>query len=242
MKQNDSLSVQRNRSIQAVVSDGYKLYLGNIWKLIRSSWIQAVIYAIALGASMTYFFSSLLPTLMGHSGTLMAEIGIWLATVVIFILAMLVFAFAGGVVPLQEHYKSGHIRSTLHWYGRWPWRFTLRGICKIPGMLLKMVRCRQLGLLTATILVMLLVVLIATLVLQLPAIILALSNLKAQGIAGIGAAASLPENITQMNFITFTVCGLVQAFIHLSTLFPIYYIWRNACLYKNDTIKKKTEK
>ena len=48
MEKNNDLSVHHApRSMQAVLSDGYRLYAQNFTRLVHSSWIQAVIYALA---------------------------------------------------------------------------------------------------------------------------------------------------------------------------------------------------
>ena len=75
---------------------------------------------------------------------------------------------------------------------------------------------------------MFLVVLVLTVILQLPAVILGLANVEAQVGLAAGDAVDMPENLWLINVATFSVCSLLQAYIHLGTLFPLYYIWRNA--------------
>ncbi len=215
------------RSLQAVLSNGYQLYGKNFWRLLRSSWIQAVIYALLVGVSMTYFFSWLLPRLMLH-GSFGLELTYWCITLLLFLASAALFACAGGVAPLQEHALTGNISKPRRWWGRWPWRLAWRSFVVLPRMLWKTIRRRQLGTLIAVSLAMLLVVIVATIVLQLPAVILAVANVEAQAGLADGDAVDVPRNLWLINLGTFSACGLLQAYIHLSTLFPLYYVWRLA--------------
>ena len=226
MEKNSQLSAHRARSFQAVVGDGFRLYVQNFWKLLRSSWIQAIGYALVLGFSMSYFFTDLLPQLTTHQGPLQ-QLLIWGATLAAFIIAAVLFAFAGGIAPLHEHWHTDVISLPRRWWGRWPWKLTLRGLTALPLMLWKALRRGQAGALIALALLMLLLVLVATVIFQLPAIILAIANVEAQNGLAAGDAVDMPENIWWLNFATFSFCGLLQAFIHLTTLFPLYYVWGN---------------
>jgi len=73
------------------------------------------------------------------------------------------------------------------------------------------------------------VVLIATtllmLVVQLPANILCLANLQSQMGALMEDPLGMPEYIGRLNFAVFALMGFLQAYIHLSTLFPFYYLY-----------------
>ena len=227
MEKNDQLALHRNRSVQAIVSDGYRLYARHFWRLLRSSWIQATIYAIITGLSMAYFFTHLLPRIMADYSR-SSQMLIWAGTVAAFAVAALLLAFAGGIDPLHEHSLTGTISRPRHWWGRWPWRLTAKGMKRLPQMLWTVVRRRQLGVLIVVSLIMLLVVAVATLLLQLPAIILATANVQAAAGMAVGDAVDMPEHLYLLNFATFAVCAFLQAYIHLSTLFPLYYIWGKA--------------
>lgn len=227
MEKNNQLSAHRARSFQAVVGDGFRLYLQNFWKLLRSSWIQVLVYALILGFSMTYFFTDLLPRLITHHGML-SQLLTWGATLVAFLISAVLFAFAGGIAPLHEHWHAETISMPLRWWGRWPWKLTFRGLTALPMMLWKALRKGQAGALIALALIMLLLVLVATVIFQLPAIILAIANVEAQNGLAAGDAVDMPENIWWLNFATFSFCGVLQGYIHLTTLFPLYYIWGNA--------------
>lgn len=220
------------RSIQAVLTDGWRLYAQNFWRLLRASWLQAVVYALLLGFSMTYFFTSLLPRLMAHVSP-MPEAIVWGVSVVVFLVGAYVFAAAGGLAPLKQHWQTGAIAQPRRWWGCWPWRLMLHGLKALPAMLIQMFKGKQLGKLIVVLLFMLLLVLVATVFFQMPAIILAAANIEGQASLAAGDMADLPDHLWLLNFATFSICGLLQAFIHLATLFPIYYIWRNTQLKKD---------
>ena len=226
MDKNNELSLHHNRSIQSVINCGFRLYGQNFIKLLRSSWSQAIIYSLVVGGSMAYFFTNLLPRMMKHFDV-HSQLLTWGGTLLAFILAAILFAFAGGFAPLREHSLTNHISRPLHWWGRWPWKLTLRGIVRLPQMLWKAIRHGQLGALLVVALVMLLMVAVATVLLQLPAVILATANVEAAAGMAAGDAVDMPDNLFLLNFATFSVCGFLQAYIHLATLFPLYYVWGN---------------
>ncbi|MCR4602351.1 MAG: hypothetical protein K5683_02300 [Prevotella sp.] len=223
----NSLSAHKTRSMQAVMADGWRLYYQNFGILLRSSWIQAIIYSLVAGCSMTYFFTELLPLKLGDQ-SLMPALAIWAASLLLFILAVIVFAFAGGFAPLREHFQTDAMSKPRHWWGRWPWRLIGRGLTALPKMLVLCIRRHQLSKLIVVSLVMLLLVVVATAFFLMPAIILAVANIQGQADLAVGDAADLPEHLWLLNFATFTVCSFLQAYIHLATLFPLYYIWANA--------------
>ena len=226
MEKNNELSVYRSRSLQAVISCGFRLYARNFTKLLRSSWIQAIIYALILGGSMAYFFNSVLPELYG-SRQLLPGVAVWAGSVVVFAFAAIIFAFAGGFAPLREHALTDSISNPRKWWGRWPWKLTLHGLATLPLMLLKAIKKKQLGALVTVGLLMTLLMLVSSVIFQLPALILTIANVEAQQGLAAGDAVDMPENLWLINFATFAVCGLLQAYIHLATLFPLYYIWGN---------------
>lgn len=233
MELNNDLSVHRApRSMQAVLSDGYRLYAQNFTRLLRSSWIQAIIYALVTGASMTYFYCHLLPLALDPDASMVAALAVWLGSGLCFLLAAILFAFAGGVAPLHDHFLSDAIHSPRRWWGCWPWRLMLKGLTALPRMLWQVIR-HQLGTLIVVILVTGLIVVVASAVFQLPALILSTANTQAQLGLAAGDEVNLPENIGWLNFATFSFCGLLQAYIHLSTLFPLYYIWGNTNIKTN---------
>ena len=230
MENNDNkekLLLLRKRSMQAVLSDGYRLYLQNLWRLVRSSWVQAVVYALTVGASMTLFFCHLLPRFVADR-PFTGQLGWWALSLLLAAVAAILLAFAGGFAPLAEHAATAAIHGPHRWWGRWPWRLTARGLLRLPRMLLTVVRRHQLGTLIVVLLVMALLVFVATLLLQMPAVIMATAHVQAAADMAAGDTPLMPGNTTLVTFATFALCALLQAYIHLSTLFPLYYVWGNA--------------
>ena len=232
MEKNE-LSLDRSRSIQAVLSDGYRLFGRYFSRLLQSSWIQAVIYALAFGFTMAVFFTNILPLLMEHR-SLSSELLPWIGSILLFVIAAILLAVAGGVAPLQQHAETDAISAPRHWWGRWPWKLTLRSIVRLPKMLWSVLR-RQPGRLLSVCLIMLLVVLVTTMLFMLPAVVMTIANIEASTGRAAGDAVEMPENLFAINFATFAVCGLLQAYIHLTTLFPLYYLWGNG---KVEKVKK----
>lgn len=227
MEKNSNLSVYHTRSLQSVISCGFRLYAQNFSRLVRSSWIQAIIYALVVGGTMAYYFSHVLPGLSAdyYPWPELAVLGgLW----VLFGLVATLFAFAGGFDPLHEHALTDSIGLPRRWWGRWPWKLALRGQTVLPQMLLKTIKKKQMGALVAVLLLMTLLVLIASVILQLPTIIMTLANVEAAKGLAAGDAVDMPENLWLVNFAVFAVCGLLQAYTHLAMLFPLYYIWGNA--------------
>ena len=208
-----------------MLGDGYRLFGRNFSRLVRSSWIQAVLYALAFGLTMALFFTNILPRLLEHR-SISSDLLVWFGSILLFIVAAILLAVAGGVVPLQQHAETNAIDAPHHWWGRWPWKSTLRSIVRLPKMLWEVMR-RQPGRFISVCLVMLLVVLVSTVLFMLPAVVMAIANFEASTGRAAGDAVQMPENLFTLNFATFAVCGLLQAYIHLSTLFPLYYLWGN---------------
>lgn len=224
MEKNE-LSLHRSRSIQAVLRDAYRLYGRFFSRLVRSSWIQAVLYALAFGFTMAFFFANILPRLMEHR-SISSELLPWIGSILLFVATAILLAVSGGVSPLQQHAQTNSISAPLHWWGRWPWKLTLRSIVRLPKMLWT-VMCRQPGKFISVCLIMLLLVVVLTILFMLPVVVMTIANIEASSGRAAGDAVQMPENLNVMNFTTFAVCGLLQAYIHLSTLFPLYYLWGN---------------
>lgn len=233
MEKNE-LSLCRPRSIQAILGDGYRLFSRYLSELLRLSWIQALFYALTFGLTMAIFFTHVLPLLMQHR-SIASE---WLpltGSILLFVIAIILLAVAGGVAPLQHHAQTDSISAPRHWWGQWPWKLTLRSVVQLPKMLWTVMR-HQLGKLISVILVMLLVVAVATVLFMLPAVMLAIADTEASSGQAAGDAVQMPENLFALNFATFAACGMMQAYIHLSTIFPLYYLWGNER--ENEKLRK----
>lgn len=292
------LSVHKIRSIQACISDGYRLYWHNIGKLFRGSWLAAVLYALSLGLAMAYYFAVVIPEMTGINMTGQSAFGsivLWCGLMGIYSLAILLFICAAGFAPLREHAATDAITRPAHWWGRWPLALTGRALvlaawitiavtigAAIIGLILwgltaamgmeditatittaivvmiltaalllailpltitsidRMMAprfslapplkgygsaARQLGRLIVTTLVVWLVASVASSLAMLPSFILTVADMVAMTGAMNGDPVDMPQHLFWYFFATFAISGFLQAYIHLSTLFPFYYLW-----------------
>lgn len=83
----------------------------------------------------------------------------------------------------------------------------------------------HIGTLFVTLLLTGIVTLLLTLIAQLPANILYAANIHSQiGTLG-GDEAGMPEGMFWLSFIVFAIAGFIQAYVYLSTFFPLYYAY-----------------
>lgn len=84
---------------------------------------------------------------------------------------------------------------------------------------------RHWGLLFTTLFVVSLFTYLLTLVCELPAVIIAVANANAYAGVAMGDPIGMPESMVPMTYCVFTVAGFIQAYVHLSSLFPLYYAY-----------------
>lgn len=84
-------------------------------------------------------------------------------------------------------------------------------------------------------------VVMATYVLQQPAVILAVANTQANiGVAN-GDPLGMPTYMTALTFAIFLVSGFVQAYIRMSALFPIYYMYGSIDTQESESKKYRDD-
>lgn len=298
MDKEKDLTVHQPRSTQSAISDGYRLYARHFGHLLKSSWPAAIIYAMALGAAMAYYFSNVLPTMLSTNGTMQpptATAAKWAALMALYGLTVALFICAAGFAPLREHEQTGTISRPPHWWGRWPMALTGQAIvvglwlmvagaaggavvglmmwgliaimgtsataapivttitCTILMLVLTVallplsissIDCMMekkftlappvkgykkamghIGRLFMTALVVWIVAGVTSALIQMPCIILALADVTAMKGVAHGDPLDMPQPLFWFNFATFALGGLLQAYIHLTTLFPFYYQW-----------------
>lgn len=81
------------------------------------------------------------------------------------------------------------------------------------------------GMLLVVIIVTFLITLLLTLIIQLPALILYTANIQAQLGLSRGDELGIPEGIQRLSLVVFFIAGFIQGYVHLSTLFPLYYAY-----------------
>lgn len=299
MDNKTELKLLRPRSLAAVISDGYRLYIGTFRSLFRSSWPVAIVYAIAFALFMGDLVNNVIPMQisLASSGmtTLPPTIIFSSVLVVIYMLAVYLLA-AQAVRAFREHKATDDITRPAKWYGRLClkcflrllvvglWMFLLgiviniffaavvMGILSlgvvgsigksIASLVLLLILValvialiiplyytimrallidgkiqiappvrgygrglRHWGLLFATVFVVCLFTGLLTLVCELPAVIMATANTMAYVGLATGDPLGMPENMVPLTYVVFFVAGFIQAYVHLSTLYPIYYAY-----------------
>ena len=208
-----NLMVLRFRSTQAIIGDGYKLFFNNFRHIFRASWLIAIVYALSMGLVGWHFMS-------------LTELSLTSAAIILLFLFAALLLASTVFDALREHKQTGVISRPRHWYGR----FSVKSFLQMIKTVFKMIKhinlaFPHLGMLFVVVLMTAIVTMFFTLIGQLPAIVLTIANLQAHAGFAEGDSLGLPDNIGIINFATFTVTGFIQAYIHLSTLFPLYYAW-----------------
>ncbi|MBP5340175.1 MAG: hypothetical protein J6Z14_12900 [Prevotella sp.] len=301
MEKDSELKLLRPRSLAAVVSDGYRLYLGCFRPLFRSSWIVAVVYGLTFALMMGYVVNNVMPmqvtmTTFGlnDSALVTKTMALYTVTTLLFSLAALLLA-AQALRAFNEHKTSDTISRPQHWYGRLclPWfgrllmnelwmvvlsaiiglvftgvvyailslgvvgnvwksiaSLAVLAVLIILTLALLLPLCytvmrslldkkfqwrppvkgyvtglRHWGLLFATVLVTGIITGLLSVVCELPAVIMGVANMKAYAGMAIGDPLGLPEHIVPLTYFVFAIAGFIQAYVHLSSLFPIYYAY-----------------
>lgn len=220
--------VLRFRSTQAIISDGYSLYFKYFRQIFRSSWLVAIVYALSMGLVGWHFLSKpifSIPSLL----------------IVLFFLLTASLLASTSFSALQEHKQTGIMTRPRHWYGR----LSLKSYIQMFKTGFRMIRhfrlaFRHIGMLFAVLLMMAIVTFLFTLIGQLPAIVLSFANIQAHAGFAEGDPLGLPDNIGLINFSTFALTGFIQAYIHLSTLYPLYYAWGSIKAQKQSTDNEAT--
>ena len=84
---------------------------------------------------------------------------------------------------------------------------------------------RHWGLLFATVFVVSVFTGLLTLVCELPAVIMTAANTLAYVGLALGDPLGMPPGIVPLTYGVFFVAGFIQAYVHLSTLYPLYYAY-----------------
>ena len=300
MENKNELLLLRPRSLSAVVSDGYRLYMGTFRTLFRSSWGVAVVYALAFALFMGNVVNNVIPLCVATyspSSLHHQPSAFFLHPFTLLYILAVLFLAAQAVRVLREHSATGGVSRPQHWYGRLClkdflrvlvvglWAFVLAVVIDvvlvgiayaalslgIVGNLWKSVAfavlilvlmlaiaaiclpfhytfmraliggegkvqlappvkgyakgLRHWGLLFATTLVVSIFTGLLTLVCELPAVIMATANTMAYVGLAQGDPLGMPENMVPLTYVVFFIAGFIQAYVHLSTLYPLYYAY-----------------
>lgn len=94
---------------------------------------------------------------------------------------------------------------------------------------------RHWSLLFVTLLVTAIVTCLLTFICELPAFVIGTANAKAYAGEAMGDPLGLPDNMALMAFVAFLVAGFVQAYVHLYSIFPLYYAY-GSIDYEKDSV------
>lgn len=298
MENKTELKLLRPRSLAAVISDGYRLYMASFRSLFRSSWPVAIVYAIAFALFMGDLVNNVIPMQisLASSGMTTMPPTIIFSSVLVLIYMLAVYLLAAQAVrAFREHKATDDITRPAKWYGRLClkcflrllvvglWMFLLgiviniffaavvMGILSlgvvgsigksIASLVLLLILValiivliiplyytimrsllvgkiqlappvrgysrglRHWGLLFATVFVVYIFTGLLTLVCELPAVIMTAANTLAYVGLATGDPLGMPENMVPLTYVVFFVAGFIQAYVHLSTLYPIYYAY-----------------
>ena len=153
--------------------------------------------------------------------------------------ALLLAAVA--IKACDDHRTTDAIQRPDHWWGVLP--------TKTVPCLLRPLRSksyadttffkglRYFGLLFATLLLTGIITSLLTFFCELPGFIIGTANIKAYTGAAMGDPLGMPDYLNTLTFVAFTIAGFIQAYVHLVTIFPLYY----ACgtIAQREQLKKK---
>ncbi len=319
MENKEELKLLRARSMASVVSDGYRLYMSSFRQLFRSSWIVAIVYALAFALMMGTIVNYLIPmqTTLQNFGSgavsanpsMMANMLLVSVSSMFYLLASALLA-AQAVHVFREHSVSDEVSRPQHWYGRLclkafvrivlvgVWLFLLSVVIEIVfyavgigilamgvvGSITKSIASivllfvlfiivavltvplaytviralmdrklvalppvkgyglgmRHWGMLFAVAFIVAVFTWLLSMVCELPAVIMTVANAKAYAGLALGDPLGMPDSMVPMTYCVFTVAGFIQAYVHLSSLYPFYYAYGSIELQQQERQTRMT--
>ena len=244
MGNNIDLTFLKKRSIAAIISDAYRLYMDNFKKIFRSSWPLAIIYAATFALATNLLIRDVLTSIVTINNWSSVDWSLllshwWMAigSFVLFVIAALLLA-SSAFWACRCHKQTGAIDRPASWWGVWPSLWYPKTLWKSFRWLLKP-GLRHFGLFFATLFITLLITTAITLFCELPAVIIAIANIKAYTGAAMGDPLGMPDYLPRMTFIAFFMAGFVQAYVHLASIFPLYYAFGSAKTIEQERNKMK---
>ena len=238
------LTLLKKRSIASIIGDAYRLYMDNFKRIFRASWPSAIIYAAAFALTTNLFIRDILTAMTMITdwstvdwGALLSNCWMAIGSIVLFVIAALLLA-SSAFWACRSHKQTGAIERPAHWWGIWPSLWYPKTLWKSFRWFLKP-GFRHWGLFFATLIITLIITTAFTLFCELPAVIIAIANVKAYTGAAMGDPLGMPDYLPRLSFIAFFVAGFVQAYVHLASIFPLYYAFGTANTIEQDRNKMK---
>ena len=226
MNENSELDAHRVRSISAIIRDGYLLYSNNFKRMFRASWLIAIVYALTFAWMMSYLVNDIIPLSVAIQSNMTdpTSLGIqyllFLGIMQIIEIVAIIFASCG-FKACYEHYTTGEIVRTKHWWGTFPMKTFFKLI--IPAICWFFRNWRHWGFLIGMMILVDILIYVITIFCGLPGSIMMLANIKAYTGAMMGDPLGMPDYLSTMSFVAFTIAGFIQAYVHLWSVFPFYY-------------------
>lgn len=244
MGNNIDMILLKKRSIAGIIADAYRLYMDNFKKVFRSSWPLAIIYAVTFALATNLLICDVLTSIITINNwstvdrnALLSHWWMAIASILLFFIAALLLA-SSAFWACRCHKQNGTIERSAHWWGVWPGLWYPKTLVKSCKWLLKL-GFRHIGLFFATLLITLIITTVITLFCELPAVIIAIANIKAYTGAALGDPLGMPDYLPRMTFIAFFLAGFVQAYVHLASIFPLYYAFGSAQTIETERNKMK---
>ena len=306
-QQKNDLNLNRLRSSGAAIADGYRLYMGNFRRILRSSWIHAIVYAVTL-SFFTIIHISFIPAMSimhymkASNEQMFSTLGqlmlLTLTAWILFILASTIIA-STAFSALSEHQSTGAITAPFTWLGKLDTYMLGRMLKAVIGLGLLVtvanvlvtavgVGCivylgRMAGLVALGVLSLLFVAAIVPLgypltkymltptarlfptlasaypvglrhwgdlfvvqlitaivcmvlvfATELPAVILTMANVSSQMGTLTGDPTGMPEYMGWLTVVVCCIAGFIQAYVHMSALFPLYYLYGSIETQENE--------
>lgn len=215
-KDNNKLAAGHKRNAGAAIIDGYHLYLKNLATIIRRTWPIALFYALTIGFIGYYSFMKVMP--LTHGSSMPAKELIVLGIAILVYLLLVLLLVSTTVKLLNEHRSNGMITK-----GRWYGELHLKNIPTVFRVFWRILR--RFWRYLAVTLVVFIITTIVSLFMESSAIYLSIAHLEAQESFMMEDPYQMPEHIGLITFVVFTFSALLQAYIHMSSLFPFYYAY-----------------
>lgn len=168
--------------------------------LVASGWMMLILLVVAAGFGGIIY------------GVMSAGIvdSLWKSIATIVLLIILISMAGAALLPLAYPI----VRFVVN--GNFTWRPPFSGYS--TGL-------RHWNLLFVTLIVTAIITSLLTLICELPAFVIGTANAKAYAGSAMGDPLGLPENMELIAFAAFFIAGFVQAYVHLYSIFPLYYAY-----------------
>ncbi len=237
--------LMKSRSVRGCITAGLKLYSNAFRRIVRLTWLPFTVYALLSGlltSFLTVDYPEAISTYM--AGKLPPEEAVVpLTTAVVGLLLVVTaivtcVAFALGL--LRQHSRDGFVCQPTTWHGLGllaPFSSAVKAVKRFFKSFRDLFH--HFGLMFAVTFIVVVFLVFALLFTTLPAIILAVASVSAHvGVLG-GDPLAMPHYIKPLSIAAFSLAGLIQAYILLAAIIPVYYAYGSAITQEQERNEKK---